>query len=167
MTTTTRRMIRGTARLTVNKWRLNTLEHLVYEPWRQWENWPRDVFDGFFTLTVERLPNALKKISVFEDFSDSLATILMADRNPNAGVPMDKQVEAVRVADPRVGAAFASRSCNLEQLSVSYLVNAEDFLGACLPSWTWPRLESLALTSQLLCHIRDLALTLWLYVERC
>jgi hypothetical protein len=52
--------------------------------------------------------------------------------------------------DPHIAAAFASRSRDLEQLSVSYMVNAEDFLGACLPSWNWPRLESLALTSQLL-----------------
>ena len=59
-------------------------------------------------------------------------------------------VEAVRVVDSRIGVAFASRSLDLEQLSVSYMVNAEDFLAACLPSWTWPHLESLALTSQLL-----------------
>jgi hypothetical protein len=64
------------------------------------------------------------------------------------------QVEAVRVVDPRIGAAFASRSRNLEQLSVSYIVNAGDFFGACLPTWTWPRLASLALTSQLLYHDR-------------
>jgi hypothetical protein len=62
------------------------------------------------------------------------------------------RIQAVRVADPDIGAAFASRSQDLEQLSVSYMVNAEDFFGACLPSWTWPHLESLALTSQLLCY---------------
>lgn len=103
-------------------------------------------------LSVKHLPKTLKKISVFEDFSDSLAAILMEDGNSNAGAPMHIQGEVVRVANPRVGTAFASRSCDLEQLSVSYLVNAEDFFGACLPSWTWPRLESLALTSQLLYH---------------
>ena len=61
-------------------------------------------------------------------------------------------MEAVRVVDPGIGAAFASRSRNLEQLSVSYIVNAEDFFAACLPTWAWPRLASLALTSQLLYH---------------
>jgi hypothetical protein len=33
---------------------------------------------------------------------------------------------------------------------VSYLSNAEDFFGACLPTWTWEHLRSLALTSALL-----------------
>jgi hypothetical protein len=75
------------------------------------------------------------------------------DQNRNPRFPW-MQVEAVRVVDPRIGAAFASKSRDLEQLSVSYIVNVEDFLEACEPSWTWPRLESLALTSQLLYHGR-------------
>ncbi|KAH6838652.1 hypothetical protein B0I37DRAFT_242410 [Chaetomium sp. MPI-CAGE-AT-0009] len=131
--------------------KLNSVEHLVYEPWRQWENRLREMHDRCFPLFVEHLPYTLKKVSVFEDFSDSLAEVLVEDQNQN---PRSRrmQVEAVRVPDPRIGAAFASRSRDLEQLSVSYIVNAEDFFGACLPSWTWPRLESLALTSQLLYH---------------
>lgn len=61
-------------------------------------------------------------------------------------------MEFSRVVDPRIAAAFAARSVDLEQLSVAYNVNAEDFFdrAACNPSWTWHRLESLALTSQLL-----------------
>ncbi|KAK4153544.1 hypothetical protein C8A00DRAFT_43548 [Chaetomidium leptoderma] len=131
--------------------KLDALEHLVYEPWRQWENGLREMQDRCFLRFVEYLPKTLKKLSVFEDFSDSIAAVLVEDQNKSQNFrSMQMQVEAVRVVDPRIGAAFASRSLDLEQLSVSYMVNAEDFLGACLQSWTWPRLESLALTSRLL-----------------
>lgn len=86
---------------------------------------------------------------MFEDFSDSLATILVQTQMPSSPF-MRSHVATVRVTSPQIGEAFASRSRDLEQLSVSYMANAEDFFGACLPSWAWPRLESLALTSQLL-----------------
>jgi hypothetical protein len=89
------------------------------------------------------LPKTLKTLSVFEDFDDSLAAAL-------AHPPRLYPVDSVRIVDPRIGAAFASRSLHLEQLSVSYLSNAEDFFGACLPTWTWEHLRSLALTSALL-----------------
>lgn len=67
-------------------------------------------------------------------------------------IPWQPQVEISRVVDPRIAAAFAAWSVDLEQLSVAYMVNAEDFFyrAACNSSWTWHRLESLALTSQLL-----------------
>ena len=65
------------------------------------------------------------------------------------------QVDASRIVDSRIGAAFASRSLDLEQLSVSYMANAEDFLRACLSTWTWQRLQCLALTSQLIRHTRS------------
>lgn len=91
-------------------------------------------------------------MSVFEDFSGSLAAVLVEDQNQKFTSPRSR-VEAVRVVDPAIGAAFAARSLDLEQLSVSYMVEAEDFFAACRPSWTWPRLDSLALTSQLLCNV--------------
>jgi hypothetical protein len=62
-------------------------------------------------------------------------------------------VDASRIVDARIDAAFASGSLDLEQLSVSYVVNADDFLQACISIWTWQRLQSLALTSQLLRHM--------------
>ena len=82
---------------------------------------------------------------MFEDFNDDLAVAL-----GNPQFPGHLQVDADRIVDPRIGAAFASRSLDLEQLSVSYMVNAEDFFQACTRTWTWQHLQSLALTSQLL-----------------
>lgn len=62
-------------------------------------------------------------------------------------------MDAVRIVDLRIGAAFASRNLDLEQLSVSYMVNAEDFFPACTQTWTWQHLQSPALRSQLLQYL--------------
>ncbi len=94
-------------------------------------------------LIRNELPKTLKVLSLFEDFDDSLAAAL-------AGLGVfgpASSVDPVRIIDPRIGAALAYRSLNLEQLSVSYMSNAEDFFRACLPTWTWEHLQSLALTS--------------------
>lgn len=49
---------------------------------------------------------------MFEDFNDNLAVAL---RNPH--FPGHLQVDAVRIVDPRIGAAFVSRNLDLGQLS--------------------------------------------------
>jgi hypothetical protein len=99
-----------------------------------------------FLITVQnRLPETLKRLSIFEDFNDGLTAALLSPQF--AGI---LQVEATRIVDPRIGAAFALRSLDLEQLSASYMVNADDFFQACVRTWTWQHLQSLALTSQLL-----------------
>ncbi|KAH8912505.1 hypothetical protein BR93DRAFT_81812 [Coniochaeta sp. PMI_546] len=102
----------------------------------------------FLQLVQNHLPQTLKRVSIFEDFSESLARICQTGQL----TPWQPQVEISRVADPRIAAAFAARSVELEHLSVAYMVNAEDFFhrAARNSSWTWNRLESLALTSQLL-----------------
>lgn len=101
-------------------------------------------------MVQNRLPKTLKRLSIFEDFSDDLATALVTAQLQVPWLTWQEQVNATRIVDARIGAAFAPRSLDLEQLSVSYMVNAEDFFRACLPTWTWQCLQSLALTSQLL-----------------
>ncbi|KAK0726416.1 hypothetical protein B0T21DRAFT_293514 [Apiosordaria backusii] len=117
---------------------------------------------GLIRSVSQRLPHTLKRVSVFEDFSDDIIASLggslpvsswaspglLSLFGPGAGL-----VSPSRVVKPQLGAAFARRSLDLEQLSVSYMVNAEDFFRACTPTWTWQRLESLALTSQ---QLRDI-----------
>lgn len=96
-------------------------------------------------ILLPKAHKAPKSLLVFEDFNtESAATI--ARHHP----PAILQEDPDRNVDPRIGAAFASRSLDLEQLAVSYLLNAEDFFRACLPTWTFQNLQSLALTSQLL-----------------
>ncbi|GAB1317024.1 Oxoglutarate iron-dependent oxygenase protein [Madurella fahalii] len=129
--------------------KLPGLERMIYEPWRLWERDWRVLNDQHFLQLVQNhLPQSLKRVSVFEDFSESLARIFPTGQL----MPWQPQVEFSRVVDPRIAAAFAARSVELQQLSVAYMVNAEDFFGhaACNSSWTWHHLTSLALTSQLL-----------------
>jgi hypothetical protein len=101
----------------------------------------------FLHLVQEHLPQTLKKLSVFEDFSDDLVIPLQIG---NAQLPEFMHPDLPTIVNPRIGAAFASRSLDLEELAISYMVNAEDFFQACTPAWTWQRLQSLAITSRLL-----------------
>jgi hypothetical protein len=97
-------------------------------------------------MLLPKAPKAPKSLSVFEDFNAEFA-VTIANRRPR---PTIMQPSPDRNADPRVGAAFAFRSLDIEQLYVSFLLNAEDFFQGCSPTWTWQNLQSLALTSQLL-----------------
>lgn len=56
----------------------------------------------------------------------------------------------VRVPTSDLGRAVATASLKLERLSASFIVDASHFFHARQPSWKWPNLTSLALTSQLL-----------------
>ena len=148
--------------------KLGRLKHMVYEPWREWNRLHTEVVDRgayrsgcadgiclantniwtteYAFVIQNGLPKTLKTLSVFEDFDDSLAAALGDPRLPGPVFPVD----AVRTIHPRIGAAFAFRSIDLEELSVSYLSNAEDFFRGCLQTWTWEHLWSLALTLTLL-----------------
>ncbi|MBE3048269.1 hypothetical protein IMZ48_38350 [Candidatus Bathyarchaeota archaeon] len=110
----------------------------------------------FVDLFEEWLPETLKRLTIFEDSNDSLAAELA---NAQTNDPFHdfwlRNIETSRIVDPKVGAASASGSRNLEKFSVSYMVNAEDFFQACLPTWTWQNLQVLSLTSQSLRYTGD------------
>lgn len=74
----------------------------------------------------------------------------MLYENYNEQYPEVSWVPLVRMPVPEVSRALARASLNLEHLSASFLVDASDFFHALEPSWEWPNLTSLALTSQLL-----------------
>ncbi|KAF4463384.1 F-box domain-containing [Fusarium albosuccineum] len=116
--------------------RFPRLQGLVYEPWRQW-----------FRLNQEYVwDRGLKNVSVFEDFNEDYPARLAT--YPVAFFHMG--VDPIRITTPRVGAAFASRSLKVEELSVSFMTDARDFLDACQPGWRWEHLRSLVLTSRLM-----------------
>ncbi|KAI5861472.1 hypothetical protein GGS23DRAFT_606331 [Durotheca rogersii] len=131
-----------------------TSTHFTQETNRKWHNPEHDWANGRQHTTppsfVKRhLPQTLKRISAFEDFSEDIVAALggavpasswswsfLSHTAPGAIL-----VSASRVVEPQLGAAFAARSLDLEQLSVSYMVNARDFFQACTPTWTWERLD--------------------------
>lgn len=47
----------------------------------------------------------------------------------------------------RVSQALAAKSVKLQSMAVSFIVPAEKILQQCDPTWQWPQLETLALTS--------------------
>lgn len=50
----------------------------------------------------------------------------------------------------RYDIAFTNKSLELQHLAASFIVDAEHMFDLCQPTWTWPNLETLSLTSQLL-----------------
>lgn len=79
-------------------------------------------------------------MSIFEDYNDDSIALFQG--------AWLYQADPIRVAEPTVSAAFAYRSLDLEQLSVSFMVDAAHFFQARQPLWTWNRLQSLVLTSR-------------------
>ncbi|KAL3419964.1 hypothetical protein PVAG01_08463 [Phlyctema vagabunda] len=66
---------------------------------------------------------------------------------------VDRQIyESVAIREPssRVSRAVANASLTLEHLSASFIADAGQFFDARQPSWQWPNLTWLALTSQVL-----------------
>ncbi|KAH6693058.1 hypothetical protein EV126DRAFT_444709 [Verticillium dahliae] len=97
-------------------------------------------------LFQQGLPATVKTLTVFEDFNEEFAVILAR----NNGVAWHSCVARYRIADPGLGAIFASQSRKLERLSVSFLVDAKDFFDSCVKQHgTWRHLETLALTVRL------------------
>ena len=97
------------------------------------------------SLLQTHLPGTLRRLSLWQDFDDNIA---MALSSPQSF--WGRGVATRHFDSPRIDAAFASRSLDLEELSVSYLVDAEGFFQACEQVWVWQRLRFLALTSQVL-----------------
>ncbi|KAI1375988.1 hypothetical protein F4677DRAFT_459934 [Hypoxylon crocopeplum] len=126
---------------------LPQLKTMAYEPWRAFSPDAQGFRDEANRYIVEvGLPKGLKRLSVFEDFSEDWSLCI-----PSA---------VARIPQPQVARAFAQRSLQLEHLSVSFMVEAQHFFDApqqhwawhSLPPqrWAWDNLQSLALTSQLL-----------------
>ncbi|OGM47451.1 hypothetical protein ABOM_002608 [Aspergillus bombycis] len=124
--------------------KLPQLKHLVYEPWRVLDRTVQKLhYDiDYGTMIEAHLPKGLKRISLFEDFNEDHVTLVEQTTC--------LQPDYVRQAQPAVGAALAYRSLDVEQLYVSYMVDAQHFFQARQPLWTWANLETLVLTSPLL-----------------
>lgn len=94
------------------------------------------------TMVRAHLPKRTKGVSIFEDFNEDFIRLFQeAQVYP---------IDPIRVARFSLSAAFASKSVELEQLSVSFMVDAQYFFQACQSSWTWGSLQRLSLTSRLL-----------------
>ncbi|EHK25579.1 uncharacterized protein TRIVIDRAFT_54988 [Trichoderma virens Gv29-8] len=87
------------------------------------------------------LPESLKRIVVFEDSNDDISSARNYYHYPPNNVELNAKISKI----------FVERSLHLDQLAVSYMIDAKDFFRSCQKTWTWLHLQSLALTSTLLC----------------
>ncbi|CAG9937545.1 unnamed protein product [Clonostachys rosea f. rosea IK726] len=160
--------------------KLPRLEEIIYEPWQLCNKVMQGAVDNeYHKLVTSHLPMSLKKVSVFEDFNETLLSIFENSVNPSIAVfahineiilseiedPTDPlpdlfphedsffdemNPDRVRVTSRRVAEGFAARSLGLEQLSVAFMVEAQYFMDAAKKNWTWHELRSLSLTSRLI-----------------
>ncbi len=89
----------------------------------------------------DHLPETLSRLTIFEE------SYAFYDTFPRMHTWM-----WFGLADPTggPGATLASKSLGLEHLAVSFLVGAEEIFRHCQSTWSWSRLQTLALTSHLL-----------------
>lgn len=140
--------------------KLCRLEHLIYEPWRTPESinrisaYPQPELavstanvqvEDFVQVIHKHFPQTLGRVSIFEDFNDSLSTEIQ-----DTLLALQLPADTSEIRGSKVAAALVSKSLNLDHLSVSYMASADDFFKACQPAWTWQQLQSLTLTSGVL-----------------
>ena len=97
-------------------------------------------------MISQQLPTSVKTVTIFEDFNENYLHLFSLSR----GRKLDLNPDRVRITTPAVGAAFATKSRQLEYLSVAFLADAYDFFDACQPHWRWHQLRSLTLTSRMM-----------------
>ncbi|KAL8860317.1 MAG: hypothetical protein Q9178_003288 [Gyalolechia marmorata] len=132
-------------RQTRHPWKPEALEELLdllpevheihYEPWRDW----RRMEERPTNTTTMRLCKSLRfdqlrRMVIFENFHGN---------NPGMSLP----VQAARI---HIAYALVEASLGLEHLAASFISDASHFFDACQKWSIWPRLESLALTSNAL-----------------
>lgn len=88
----------------------------------------------------------MKSVSIFKDFNSQLA-LALASARPNLG----QYADPTSAVDLQLAMAFVAKRDHLERLSISYMIDAQQFFTSCqqLPC-TWNLLRSLTLTSSTL-----------------
>ncbi|VTT73752.1 unnamed protein product [Fusarium fujikuroi] len=118
--------------------RFPNIKELCCGPWRELGGMEKQTING--TKLIQSFPQmgSLCKLTIFENFDDSYPEIYQA---PAIGVPSQD-----------VSLKLARTSQHLEMLSASFMADASHFFLApqIQNSWTWSKLTSLALTSNVL-----------------
>ncbi|CAG9972365.1 unnamed protein product [Clonostachys byssicola] len=139
--------------------KLPRLEEIVYEPWRLFEKPLQDFQrDGqYYKMVTSHLPAQLRKLSVFEDFNETLQSVFQEPEHTyTAFFPTGQSyigswnLDRVRKPSREVAEGFAARSLDLEYLSVAFMAEARHFIDGAKKTWKWHELRSLSLTSRLM-----------------
>lgn len=98
------------------------------------------------SLVQDSVPKHVKRVFIFKDFNNQLA-LALSNATPHLG----RDIEITSAVHLQLAEAFAAKSHHLERLSISYMIDAQQFFASCqqLPC-TWNLLQSLTLTSSTL-----------------
>ncbi|KAK8018943.1 hypothetical protein PG991_008133 [Apiospora marii] len=131
--------------------KLPRLEKLVYEPWRvHYEPSLIAAHRGALaSLLRDHLPPGIKTVAVYEEFSEQLAAALHQTVSILGHLHKYKALQdPYAIGGGVLDRALVRRSQSLEELAVSYLVDAAAFFHDCSrQAYRWPRLRSLTLTA--------------------
>src|SRR6478735_2879775 len=106
------------------------------------------LFIGDPALIGMHLPRTLKRVILFQDFKQYLTE--------NTRQDLDHFYYAIlpihwsKFNLPGNAKSIAQTSLRLNELAVSFFIDAVNFFKACEEEWTWDYLQSLSLTSSLL-----------------
>ncbi|KAF9763934.1 hypothetical protein IL306_002945 [Fusarium sp. DS 682] len=128
-----------------------SVERIHYEPWRVLNHsrgdYGRDEHQAQYF--IHNLSQHIRSVTIFEDFNEQIMEAIRTGMNPSF-IDQFFRIETKRPLDPGLGNAFAKKSCDLEHLSVSFMIDARHFFTSCKKLKRWPRLRSLILTTPLM-----------------
>ncbi|KAL7959161.1 hypothetical protein V8C34DRAFT_313621 [Trichoderma compactum] len=132
--------------------RFPRLQEVHYEPWREWCFMKRYTDRKYLYLfeSIQRFNSNLKRLVVFENFNQQYPVTMQRFQ---FGVDL-AACDSIRNPTPAVSRMVALASLKLEHLAASFVVDASHFFNI-EPSWEWPNLTSLVLTSKLLTPDED------------
>ncbi|KAI1756542.1 hypothetical protein F4782DRAFT_482990 [Xylaria castorea] len=127
--------------------RFPRLQEVHYEPWREWDIMQSYTDRNFQYLfeSIQRFNTNLKRLVVFENFNQQYPAIMQRFL---LGVDLSG-CDSTRNPSPAISRMVALASLKLEHLAASFIVDASHFF-EIEPSWEWPNLTSLVITSKLL-----------------
>ncbi|KAF5608090.1 uncharacterized protein FSUBG_4914 [Fusarium subglutinans] len=121
--------------------RFSRLADFVYEPWPQEYI---SIFHGpWEPLISTRTPETLKRLTIFQDSKHYLTK--SAPQKPDLSIIPPQYTSLLKPADNTT--SIAQTSLRLNELYVSFFIDAMNFFEACEEEWTWDHLKSLSLTS--------------------
>lgn len=155
-----RQIIPPVLRLLLQK--LPRLQNMVYEPWRAcrlnlkiacdegmlryqlFDRRTNHLFVEFASVIQDALPSHVETLSIFEDPNSELVSAMHRD-------PLFQQViDDNMTAGAELVRALVLRSCDLKHLSISFMIDARQFLGSLRSTHCCYKLRSLTLTASIL-----------------
>ncbi|KAF5644887.1 f-box domain protein [Fusarium tjaetaba] len=132
--------------------RLPRLEEICLESWEASGVYAADYLDRYerdLFLRPSHFKN-VKSMTVFRDRNEYFNTVYRrqeAEYRRRFALGATQPDQSLRDR-PALAREFAVASLSLENLSVSFIVDAVDFFGQCQENWLWAGLRSLTLTSR-------------------